>query len=151
MSRRPLVALLTLFCCLPAVAAEGFHKWYDENGQVVYSQFPPGEGQRSDLIKPPPPPAEAPEVAQRRLQDQLQRSEDVREDKALADEKAAEQQAMASQSNQRCTQARNNLALLNGRPRQLYQLPDGTVTRMSEEQRQARRAEMQNVIDESCR
>ncbi len=143
--------LLTMLIALPLQAAEGYHLWYDENGQAVYSQFAPPGGRESRTIKPPPPPAESPEVAQQRLEERLQRSEDLREDKALAAEEAKEAQSKEAAARQRCEAARQNLAVLNGRSRQLFQLPDGTVTRMSEEERQAKREEMQKVIDESCK
>ncbi len=151
MHYRRLLFLFGLALTLPALAVQGVHRWVDENGQVVYSQFAPGEGQASQLVKPPPPPAESPEVAKQRLQQQVQVSEDRKEDQALAGEKTAVRQSEASQARQRCEAARRNLQVLNGRPRQLYQLPDGSVTRMSEEDRQKKRAEMQAIIDKDCR
>ena len=54
-------ALLLMFglaAALPAAAAKGYHLWYDENGQAVYSQFPPDDGRPTETVKPPPPPAE---------------------------------------------------------------------------------------------
>lgn len=150
MHRRLLFVAALLCITASALAAEGFHKWYDENGQVVYSQFAPPEGRDGEVVEPPPPPAEDPAVAQRRLQEQQQRTADFLEDKELASEKAAEQQAALDRDQERCARARENLRLLTGRSRQLFQMPDGTVTRLSEEERQARRAEMQTIIDESC-
>jgi hypothetical protein len=131
-------------------ASGAVHKWYDEDGNAVYSQFAPPDGKQAELVKPPPPPAEDPATAQSRLQDQLQRSADYREDKELAAEKAAEAQAATDKSRERCAQAREAMVLLNGPARQLFQLPDGTVQRLSEEERQARREQTQQVIDESC-
>lgn len=149
---RSLFLVAALLClAVPALAAEGFHKWYDEDGQVVYSQFAPPEGREGEVVEPPPPPAEDPAAAQRRLQEQQQRTADFLEDKELASEKATEQQAALDRNQERCARARENLRLLSGRSRQLFQMPDGTVTRLSEEDRQARRAEMQKVIDESCK
>ena len=151
MSRRCLSAGILLLMTLPTFAAEGFHKWYDENGEAVYSQFAPSGSQQSELVKPPPPPAEPPEVAQQRLREQLQRSADFREDQELAASKAAEQQAKAEQAKVRCAQARRNLAALDGRARQLFQMPDGSVRRLSAEEREAKRAEARRLIDENCR
>lgn len=150
MHRRLFFVTALLFVTLPALAAGGFHKWYDEDGQVVYSQFAPPEGRNGEVVKAPPPPAEDPAVAQRRLQEQQQRTADYLEDKELASQKASEQQAALDRDQERCAQARENLRLLTGRSRQLFQMPDGTVARLSEEDRQARRAEMQKIIDESC-
>ena len=146
-------ALLLMFglaAALPAAAAKGYHLWYDENGQAVYSQFPPDDGRPTETVKPPPPPAE-PEAAKQRLQERMQGLEDSREDKALAEQKAAEAEAEAAQAQQRCESARRNLEVLNGPPRQLYQRPDGSVVRMEEAERQRQRAEMQKIIAEDCR
>ena len=148
-SKRLLILLAPLMAA-PAFAAGGVHLWYDENGQAVYSQFEPEKGTESRMVRPPPPPAESPEVARERLQQQLQVSEDRKEDKALAAEKAQQSQSEAAAARQRCEAARKNLETLNGRPRQLFQLPDGSVRRLSEEERQQRRDAMQKIIDESC-
>jgi len=151
MQRLRLLPLVALVLGTAVSASNGVHKWYDEDGRAVYSQFAPPEDRQSELVRPPPPPAESPETAQRRLQEQLQRSADYQEDQELAAEKADEQQTAAAQAQARCTQAREAMQLLNGPARQLFQLPDGTVTRLSEEERQARRVEAQQVIDESCK
>ena len=150
MSPLRFVLLISLMSPALVCASGAVHKWYDADGNAVYSQFAPPEGKEAEMVKPPPPPAEDPETAQRRLQDQLQRSADFREDKELAAEKAAEAQAATNQSRERCTQARETMVLLNGPARQLFQMPDGTVQRLSEEERQARREQTQKVIDESC-
>lgn len=142
------------FCLLivtPLSAAPGMHLWYDENGQAVYSQFPPGEGRQSTRIKPPPPPAESPEAAQQRLQQRLQRLEDNREDKALAREKAEKTKAERAFAEERCQSARQNLLGLEGQARQLFRKSDGSVSRLTAEDREAKRAEMRKIIEESCK
>jgi hypothetical protein len=126
------------------------YKWIDEDGNVVYSQFAPPVDTPGEVVPPPPPPAEDPATAQQRLQEQLQRSADYREDQELAAEKAAEMQTTAERDRERCAQARRNLQNLDGRSRQLYRTPDGSVVRLTEEERQQRRAEAQRVIDEAC-
>jgi hypothetical protein len=144
--------MLLALTVAPALhAAKGVHVWYDENGQPVYSQFAPGAGRESRTVKPPPPPAEAPEVARQRLQQRLQQFEDNREDQAVARKKTAESSAESEQAQQRCATARKNLEVLKGRPRQLYQTPDGKVVRMSEEERQKKRAEMEQIIAADCK
>ncbi|MDJ0739127.1 MAG: DUF4124 domain-containing protein [Gammaproteobacteria bacterium] len=149
MSPRNLLPLLILVAA-PALAAKGYHLWYDENGQAVYSQFAPGEGRESRIIQGPPPPAEPPEVAQQRLQEQLQQFEDNREDEQLAAEKTATAAAEAGVKRQRCDAARKNLTLLNGPARQLFQTADG-IRRLTPEERQAKRDEMQKIIDTDCK
>lgn len=134
-----------------ALAAKGYHLWYDENGQAVYSQIPPDDGRETRLVKPPPPPAESPEVARQRLQQQLQQFEDNREDEELAADKAAKAEAEAQVARERCAAARHNLEGLNGPARRLFHTPDGQYQRLSEEEREKRRAELQKVIAEDCR
>jgi len=150
-SRRLPAAALTFVLTGATFAAEGYHLWYDEDGQAVYSQFAPGQGRESTTVKPPPPPAEPPEVARQRLEQRLQQFEDNREDQQLAAEKRAAAGNEAAEAQRRCESARKNLSLLNGRARQLYQTPDGQVVRLSEEERQKRAAEMEKVIAETCK
>lgn len=149
MPSRHLLPFLVIFCSLPVLAAKGYHLWYDEDGQAVYSQFAPAQGRESELVKPPPPPAESPEVARGRLQQRLQQFEDNREDEELAAEKTAAANTEASQKRERCEAARKNLTLLNGRSRQLFQTADG-IRRLTDEERQAQRAEMEKIIAEDC-
>ena len=150
MPSRHLLLPLLIFCSLPALAAKGYHLWYDEDGQAVYSQFAPGQGRESEVVKPPPPPAESPEVARGRLEQRLQQFEDNREDENLAAEKTAAADTEASQKRQRCEAARKNLTLLDGRARQLFQTPEG-IRRLTDEERQAKRAEMEKIIAEECK
>lgn len=150
MSLHPLLPLLAVLVAAPVIAAKGYHLWYDENGEAVYSQFLPPAGQASEVIKPPPPPAESPEVARDRLQKRLQQFEDNREDEQLAQEKSTAAAGEAQLARQRCEAARKNLDLLNGPPRQLFQTADG-VRRLTDEERQGQRAEMQKIIASDCR
>ncbi len=142
--------LLGLIIALPSHAEKGAHLWYDEDGNAVYSQFAPQGSKPSEIVKPPPPPAESPEVAQERLRQQLQRFEDNREDQELADEKATQAKLEADQARERCAIAREQLELLNGPARRLFRNSDGTVSRLNEEQRQDKRAEMEKIIATDC-
>ena len=132
-------------------AAKGYHLWYDENGQAVYSQFAPEDGTPSKQVKPPPPPAESPEVAQKRLQEQMQKSADFIEDRELTREKAAKTETQAELDRQRCKTARDNLKELSGPPNRLYRQSDGSYERLDEAERQRRRDEMEKIVAESCK
>jgi hypothetical protein len=143
--------LLALALALPAYAEKGYHLWYDENGEAVYSQFAPGEGRQSQTVKAPPPPAEAPEVAQERLRQQMQRFEDNREDQALAAQEAKQAEQDTARASERCAAARQQIELLNGPARRLFRNSDGTVSRLSEEQREEKRAEMRQIVYTDCR
>lgn len=153
MSTRRLLApaMLIALAANAALAAGPVHVWTDEDGQTVYSQFAPEDNRKTRQVAPPPPPAETPETARARLNAQLQQFEDNREDEELARQETQQAQAEAAQASERCATARRNLELLNGRPRQLYQTPDGKVMRLSEEERQRRRDEMEKIIAQDCK
>lgn len=151
MLRYLLLSLFGLILAVPASATKGYHLWYDENGQAVYSQLPPEDGGRSQIVKPPPPPAESPEVANQRLQEQIQKSADFFEDKELAKEKASKEKSEADEAKYRCEEARKNLAALDGPPRKLLMGSDGVATRMTEEARQKHREDMEKIVAESCK
>jgi hypothetical protein len=151
MQRRHLTLFLAVGISAPAMADDaGYHLWYDDLGQAVYSQFAPPDGRESRIVAPPPPPAESPETARARLNEQLQQFDDNREDEELAAAKNAEVALAARQRQRRCETARSNLEVLNGPPRMLIQTPDG-IRRLTEEERQAQRAEMQRIIDADCK
>lgn len=143
--------LLGLAIALPAYAAKDYHLWYDESGQAVYSQFAPEDGTPTERVKQPPPPAESPEMAQKRLQDQMQKSADFFEDKELASKEAAQTEQVTKQNEERCAAARKNLQELTGPPNRLYRQSDGSYKRWDEEQREKQREEMEKIIAESCR
>lgn len=145
-----LVATSLLLAAIQA-PAEGFYKYTDADGNVVYSQFAPDQG-RSDaeVIPPPPPPAE-PARARAQLEQRLQQAADNREDRQLAAEEAAEAAETARIARQRCDAARHNLQGLAGAARQLFKLPDGSYRRLTDDERETRRRELEQVVEESCR
>jgi hypothetical protein len=153
MSKLRLVPLTLLAITVtPAIhAGKGYHLWYDENGQAVYSQFGPPDGRESELVKPPPPPAESPEVARQRLQERQHDFDDTREDKAFLKRRIRSRARRVRGTRKRCEAARQNLEVLSDRSRQLYRTPDGKVFRMSEEERQKKRAAMEKIIAADCR
>jgi hypothetical protein len=138
--------LWLLLAALPLAAGAQAYRWVDENGQVHYSQTPP-PGKKAEPVAPAPPPAAAPNV------DALKQS--------LADEKAAEPEGRAQaermaeyhqQLEQQCKQAREQLAYMEAKTSQRLGTTDeqGNVSRVTEEQFQARRSELQRVIAERC-
>jgi hypothetical protein len=146
----PLLLPLTLGLAGPA-AAQKFHLWYDENGQAVYSQFAPGDNRESQTVKPPPPPAESAAEARARLQRALQPYEDRREDESLAEKDATKTASQAEQAERRCRMARENLEVLTGRPRMTYRTGDGELVRMTPEEQQRKREEMEAIVERDCR
>lgn len=134
------------FALLPLVAGAQAYRWVDEKGQVHYSQVPP-TGKASQPVGPAPPAAAAPnqDALNRTLKDE---AEAAPQRKAQA-EQAAQAQA---QTEAQCTQAREQLAYMDAKTARRLGTTDaqGNVSRVTEEQFQERRAELQRVISERC-
>lgn len=138
--------LLVTLALLPLSAGAQAYRWVDEKGQVHYSQVPP-PGRTAQPVGPPPPATAAPN------QDSL--------NQALADEKGAEPEKRAeaerlnqahAQREQQCRQAREQLTYMEAKTARRLGTTDeqGNVSRVTEEQFQQRRAELQKVIGEVC-
>jgi len=143
MARLPWFLIVAM---LPLAAGAQVYRWVDDRGQVHYSQVPP-KGRDAQPVGAAPPPAASPN------QDSLNRS--------LADDKQAEPQRRetadrASQAQslreQQCRQALEQLAYMDAKtPRRLGTTDEqGNVSRVTEEQFQQRRAELQKMADEQC-
>jgi len=134
------------FALLPLVAGAQAYRWVDEKGRVHYSQVPP-TGRESQPVGPPPPPAAAPN------QESLNRT--LKEDSEAAPQRKAQTEQAAQAQAQRedqCRQAREQLAYMDAKTSRRLGTTDaqGNVSRVTEEQFQERRAELQQVISERC-
>jgi len=147
--RRVIIALLGSAFLLSSASATTY-RWTGDDGQVIYSQVPPADGRPHTIIGPPPPPADAARE-QSRLDALRQGFADRQEDKQLgADEQAKEAEKQAAVA-KNCDTARRNIAALEGSPNRLIRQPDGSVTRMTPEEREAKLNEARKYIDENCR
>jgi hypothetical protein len=138
--------LLLALAAVPLAAGAQAYRWVDEKGQVHYSQTPP-PGKKAEAVAPPPPVSGAPN------QDALNRSLDQERATEPERRKAAENAAAQQQQiQQQCNQAREQLAFMEAKTaRRLGTTDDqGNVSRVTEEEFQARRAELQRVIAERC-
>ena len=130
------ILLLISLVSLSAFALAGMYRWVDDNGETVYSQTPPPDGRPATSMKAPPPPAETPEQAQERLDQQLQKIADAEEDQELADKETQKEQQTSEDRKHNCEAARNNLEVLENRPaRTKYRKADGSVVRLNYEER----------------
>jgi hypothetical protein len=131
---------------LPAVAAAQAYRWVDDKGQVHYSQVPP-PGRNAQPVGPAPPPATAPN------QDALNRSLNEAKEAEPGKRAEAERSAQAQQlRDDQCRQAREQLAYMDAKTARRLGTTDaqGNVSRVTEEEFQGRRAELQRVVSESC-
>ena len=130
----------------PLSAGAQAYRWVDDKGQVHYSQVPP-PGRSAQSVGPPPPSAAAPN------QDSLNQS--LADKNAAEPEKRAEAERLSqaeAQREQQCRQAREQLTYMEAKTARRLGTTDeqGNVSRVTEEQFQARRAELQQVISERC-
>ena len=137
---------LLLLAALPLAAGAQAYRWVDEKGQVHYSQTPP-PGKKVEPVAPPRPPSSAPN--QEALNQSLESERASAPERAAAAERTA---AARQQIEQQCKQAREQLAYMEAKTARRLGTTDeqGNVSRVSEEEFQARRAELQRVIAEGC-
>lgn len=139
--------LLACLALLPAVALAQAYRWVDEKGAVHYGQVPP-KGVDAAPVGPAPPPASAPN------QDALNKSlQDARKEEPKRQEAAAKAAEAEAQRQLRCKTAADQLAYMDATPPRRMMKTDesGAVSRVTEEEHQARRAEIQKSADENCR
>ncbi|VAX11713.1 hypothetical protein MNBD_GAMMA26-69 [hydrothermal vent metagenome] len=141
------LALLIIVISTPLTAKT--YRWVDENGNTVYSQHPPPSGDATE-IKPPPPPAIAPEVAQSKLNQQKQQLEDLREDREIAKEAEEKDTAEKTRLDKNCAAAKKTLDILINRPRARWKTAEdyGYITG---EKRQAKILKAKGQIKENCK
>jgi hypothetical protein len=138
--------LFVALALLPLAAGAQAYRWVDDKGQVHYSQIPP-PGRNAEPVGPAPPPATAPN------QESLNRS--LAGEKEAEPGKRAEAERMdqaRKQREQQCSQAREQLAYMEAKTARRLGTTDeqGNVSRVTEEQFQARRTELQQAISEHC-
>jgi len=150
MTKAGLLLLTTLTFIASAPLTAKSYRWVDENGVTVYSQKPPPSGNATE-IKPPPPPAIPPEEAQRRLDAQRQKLEDLREDRELKKKESSEQKAEAQRKKSNCEAAQKNLAGLISRPHARIKGEDGKYSYLTDEARQKKIEEAKQHIQENCK
>ena len=145
-----LLALTTAGTLGVAGGADKIYKWVDQNGAIQYTQMPPPPEVEVIEVKSAPPPADDPAAERARLE---QESEAMDERMAERREAAAKAELNAKNREirkQNCITATHNLAELQQGGIKRYRLPDGTVLRLTEEDRQKRIAETETEIAENC-
>jgi uncharacterized iron-regulated membrane protein len=143
-----LTTLISIILALTTnAAAAAMFKWTDADGSTQYGQYPPA-GVPAEQVKVNPQPA-SPQPApspQQRLKELEQQQQKQSEKEAEA---AAEKQR-AETIKKNCEIAKKNLANLNMGGHRLTRLPDGSYTRLSEEERLSRVADAEKHIKEYC-
>ena len=139
-----LLALLLL--ALPIAAGAQVYRWKDKNGQVHYSQVPP-PGAEARTLAPPPPPSASPnqDALNKSLQDAAKAEPKAREEAI----KAAEAQASRQRE---CQSLREQIAYMDQNTARRMTTTDaqGNVSRVTTDQFDARKAELQSRMSSVC-
>jgi hypothetical protein len=122
----------------------------DETGVTVYSQTPPIEGE-AERIKPHAAPGRSPKPAQERLDSMRKQVDDHLEAKEEAAQRRRQEEAETQAKQTNCQTARANLTSLEAAAGRLIRMPDGSYTRLTEDERQQQMAEARRMIAEQCR
>jgi hypothetical protein len=143
-----LVTLLAIsFFMSQFASATSMYKWVDEEGNVQYTQSPPPRDIEYSTLKPPP------KIDSERSQNQLEKRKskvnELREErqKRTADKKTSEEEKTRLKKN--CATAKANLASYV-MPRVKITAKDGSVIRITEEDRQRRITEAKERVQEFC-
>jgi hypothetical protein len=125
------------------------YRWKDDDGQIIYSQHPPADGRPSSVIGAPPPPADA-EHEKARLEALRQNQADNREDRELSREASQEASASKAAMTKNCEIGRKNLQTLQTQSIRRIRLADGTIKRLTPEERQDLIDEAKRKIKDNC-
>ncbi|WP_341961988.1 DUF4124 domain-containing protein [Pseudomonas sp. RC10] len=135
-----LAATLTLAAGSTASQAAQIYKWVDAQGVTHFDAQPPVGQSAQELetqkaVTPPPPPPVRTESSQE------QQTVDAKVKKQIA--------AQEAKRKEYCETQRTNLAQLQNNPRVREEV-NGEFRRFTEEERQARIAEVKKSIDDTC-
>ncbi len=122
------------------------YKWTDKQGVQHYSEQPPASS-NYEKVKPSYAPAATPPAAQPKDQPQSD-SKKADPDRAEQEQKFKEEAARVRQQN--CETVQQRLADLESSPRITIKDTDGTLKRLSDDERQAKITDTQELIKKYC-
>lgn len=137
---------LLLFLSFSASAAP-IYKWVDAQGVTHFASEPPANQEVESINRQTYRPVSAPKKT---APESIRDSSEPPKSQADIDREVRQQVAKETAALKKyCTQVRYNLAQLENNPRVLAEVAGETV-RLSEEERQARIAELKKTIAERC-
>jgi len=119
------------------------YKWKDDKGNVYYGQTKPTEYESVEVNKPPPPPADAPDLNKPFVEQIRGKNQG---DAAKPDTSQMDPGTKASQ----CAKARNNLTNLQNNSRVRVKNPDGSVRLLTDDEKQDKLKESHKQVDYYC-
>jgi hypothetical protein len=144
-----LSSLLPLILALTATAANAaMFKWTDQHGKTQYGQHPPPGVEAERIIEERTPesagqPTQSP-------QERLKESEEKANLQSEREKAAAEDKQWQETRKQNCENARKSVQVLQNAGNRRFQLPDGTITRLSAEEVQRRLEESRGHVKKYC-
>jgi len=144
------VATALLLCAAPVGAAAGkIYKWVDAQGITHYSQSPPA-GREAEEINANSGDTASQEAAQEDLQSRVKALGERREERQAAARGESEELARQRELEAFCTEARERIAEYASGKQLALKQPDGSYRRLTPEEIDTRRDELQGQIDEHC-
>lgn len=139
-------AVLVGFLLLCAATAQAqVYKWTDAQGRVHYSAHPPPGGQAQEIRIAPPPPSARPAATAEELPNTTP-AETTGAAKPAPNEDASQQAVFA----QNCEIARENLAILQDLSIRRFSEDGGEAVYYTDEQRQAKIEQAQEMVATYC-
>jgi len=137
-----------LICFSTASFAE-VYKWVDDNGKTHYSEQAPA-GKKTKVIKPPPPPAVDPAVAQHEVDVMIEKQQGIYEDNEEQRQIATDEKNKKKELKEYCRVTRHNLKMYQDNPGRRMRMADGTVVGPNEDHRQQQIANLQADLKKHC-
>lgn len=146
------IAALALAAAMAGEAGAEMYRWTDSEGNVHYSDKPP-PGQEAERVRPEGSVVETPSAAGdtngQSPSGQAGQAEDNGED--APQEGGAESGEQKQLSKKECDKVRERLEIMETRPGSvLLRKDDGSVDRLTEEERQQRMERNRNLLEKRC-
>lgn len=142
--------LLCASACLWFTAATAeMYRWVDEQGQTHFSQVPPPSGGATRLAQPAADPVGNSDTVQQ-MNQQWQQLQDRRDERREQEQEQQEDQQVQARRQDNCRAARNNLDVLQGPSNRLIKAPGEDYRRLTEEERQERIRQAEQIIERDC-
>lgn len=138
-------ALMSTNLIATSASAESFYKWTDDDGTVNYTRLPP-EGRPSEKVSTFTKHSEPVKYTTEQFKEE---SKGEKTEKKVASAQTSPTQA-PTKDPVRCEQARKNLNKLNNNSRIRTQSASGEMRYLTPEEINQKKAEMQQVVQESC-
>ena len=143
------VIQIFVLCVVVSNSQAALYKWVDADGNTHYTQSPPTGGIEADVIKPPP--KIDTNKALDKLEEQQKYLDGLQEERGKQAKKQQNEEANEAVRKSNCELGKDKLTHLTDIPRIQKVDKDGNVSRLTEEERQAKIKKAQELIDKECK